>query len=97
MKKKYILKNKKRFFTFLFLIFSIMITFIFADISYGYKEKEYKAIEVRYGDTLWDIANRYKGDSEIREYLFEIKKINNIDSSNIFPGDIIKIPLCDKI
>ncbi len=93
MKKRYTLKNKKRFFTLIFLIFGIMITFVFADISYGYKKKEYKMVEIQYGDTLWDIADRYKGDIEIRKFLFEIKKVNKLDTSDIYIGDMIRIPI----
>ncbi|HEY9058946.1 MAG TPA: LysM peptidoglycan-binding domain-containing protein [Pseudobacteroides sp.] len=93
MKKKYTLKNKKRFFTFLFLILGIMITFVFADISYGIKKKEYKLIEIKYGDTLWDIADRYRGSIEIRKFLYEIKKANSLDSSEIYTGDTLKIPV----
>lgn len=93
MKRKYTLKNKRRFFTFVFLIFGIMITCIFADISYGYKEKEYKMIEIQQGDTLWDIAQRYRGDTEIRKYLYEIKRVNGLDTSEIYIGDMLKIPV----
>jgi LysM repeat protein len=70
-----------------------MITCIFADISYGYKEKEYKMIEIQQGDTLWDIAQRYRGDTEIRKYLYEIKRINGLDTSEIYIGDMLKIPV----
>lgn len=93
MKKKYTLKNKKRFFTFLFLILGVMITFVFADISYGTKQKEYKLIEIKYGDTLWDIADRYRGNTEIRKFLYEIKKVNSLDTSEIYTGDTLKIPV----
>jgi hypothetical protein len=93
MKKKYKLKNKKRFFTLIFLLFAVMITFIFADITYGYKEKEYKMVEIKCGDTLWDIADRYRGDTEIRKFLYEIKKVNSLDTSNIYTGDTLKIPV----
>lgn len=58
------------------------------------KEVYYKDIEIEDGQTLWQIAESEFGkNSDIRKYVYQIKKINNIESSNIVPGQIIKVPV----
>ena len=47
---------------------------------------------VNKGDTLWTIAQEYKADNkDIRQYIYELKKINNITNSNIYDGKTLKI------
>tara|TARA_B100000780_G_scaffold4586_1_gene3679 strand:+ start:32701 stop:34020 length:1320 start_codon:yes stop_codon:yes gene_type:complete len=43
---------------------------------------------VRKGDTLWDIAKKYKGLS-----VYKIKIVNNLKSDNLKPGSKILIPI----
>ena len=41
-------------------------------------------------DTLWSIACEYsKGD--VREYVYNLRKLNNIDDCIIYPGQVIQI------
>lgn len=57
-----------------------------------------KTIEIQEGDTLWNIASQYKSDeySDIRVYINEIKKSNNIYSDEIYSGNYIIVPYyCD--
>lgn len=62
----------------------------------GNNKTEYKyftQITVNEGDTLWGIANRYKGDhTSINDELEEIKHINNLRSNNIIEGQSLVIP-----
>ena len=92
MKRHYVLKNKRRFFTFLVLIISLLSTPFFANTAYGYKEPTFKTITVKSGDTLWDIAKSYYKDGDVREYIYEIKKVNKLASSNINVGDRLVLP-----
>lgn len=50
--------------------------------------KCYKSIELQKGDTLWEIAKTYMDDSyeSIDEYIFELKKLNNLESDEIHEG-----------
>ena len=44
------------------------------------------------GQTLWDIAEENKKDGQdIREYVYELRKLNGIDDCIIYPGQVIKI------
>ncbi len=50
--------------------------------------------QVQSGETLWQIASMYDhGNKDIREFIFNIKKINNLGSGLIKPGQILEIPI----
>ena len=56
----------------------------------GTGTKYYKSIVIQNGDTLWSIADRYMESSmytDQREYVSEIKSINNLKSDNITYGE----------
>ncbi len=52
-----------------------------------------KIITVEKGDTLWSIVkNNCTDNIDIRKAIYDIKKLNYMESSNIMPGQKIKIP-----
>lgn len=54
----------------------------------------YKEVIVREGDTLWKIAlENMPPDYDVRKMVYEIKVINKIIDSNIYPGELIKVPI----
>lgn len=69
---------------------SILTVFSFTK-AYGYKERKIETITVRSGDTLWDIARKYNKQGDIREYIYELKKLNNLSDSDIMTGDELKV------
>jgi nucleoid-associated protein YgaU len=94
MKKRYVLKNKTRFFTFLSTIFILSVVIAFTGNVYGYKEPNYTTVKVKSGDTLWNIVmTNYNDKADIRKNIYEIKKINNLVSSEIFEGTQLLIPV----
>ena len=66
--------------------------------SYSKVEIEYKTEYASNGDTLWSIAkrenknNKYYQDKDVREIIYDLKKINNLSNSNLSEGQEIKIP-----
>ncbi len=92
---------------FLTILFSMSLPAIFAEAnetSYriaavsaaGYEEKSekyYKSIELVYGDTLWEIAERYVDDSydSIYDYIDELKEINGLMSEHIHAGRYLTV------
>ena len=36
---------------------------------------------------------QYAEDYDVRKMVFEIIQFNNMESANIYPGDLIKIPI----
>ena len=47
--------------------------------------------QVQKGDSLWDIALKYDSN-DIENFLFEAKKLNNLQNSAIFVDQILIIP-----
>ena len=91
--KVYRLKNKKRFLTFIIITFAVIMLFVGSVVSAGKNvSREYKTVTVRQGDTLWDIAGKYRGKTDIRQYIYQIKKVNNLDDAIIYVGQKINLP-----
>ena len=54
------------------------------------QNRDIAEIYINEGDTLWGIAQQYKPNfMDIREYIHEIQKLNNLD--NLYAGDVIQI------
>lgn len=81
---------KYRIFSFLLiLIITFAITRVKAE---GKREIQYQKVTVQPGDTLWDLAKKYKDSStDIRDYISHIRELNQIRSF-IYPGDILMFP-----
>lgn len=97
MTRRYVIVNRKRFFSFLtlsLLILMVLVTFIVSTHgASGQEEIYYNEYRVGKGDTLWKISNYYSdANVDIRQFIHEIKKINDMKTSAIYEGDIIKIP-----
>lgn len=82
--------NKKRFIIAITILIVSIIT-LFSHCSAS-KKIEIKEITVSTGDTLWSIASRYKKDGQdVREYIYELRKLNNLDDCTIYPNQVLKI------
>lgn len=86
------IKNMKRFITFLSVLF-IAISFLtnmLLNKVFSHEEEKYKNITVCQGETLWSIASNLKGN--INKNIYDIKKLNNLDNSNLYIGQELIIP-----
>lgn len=92
--------NKKKFIRMVILVmgFIILLFICFSNISFSKGEVKTKTIYVSSGDTLWTIAkeeqenNSYYEDKDIRDIVYQIKKLNNIqNNSNLIEGQKIII------
>ena len=74
---------------FIFLVIALL------NISIARIEKEEAQTQdfiISSGETLWSIAQKYKNPEEdTRQYVYEIKKLNNMTNSTIYEGQTIKI------
>ncbi len=67
---------------------------VFAAGARGEEMTRYEVYRVQAGDTLWDIADRYVSENyDIRKYIYDIMKENNLDSAALVPGQVLHIPL----
>lgn len=80
-----------------FIISMIIIVCVLSFITSMLTTKVFSATPIQYdnitvseGDTLWSIANSIDGN--INKNIYEIKKINNLESSIIYVGQELKIP-----
>lgn len=97
MKKKRRLKKSVKI-VLSIIIIAMIVWLLIRSTSFSYKEVEYKEIYVSNGDTLWDIAkferdnNQYYEGKDIREIIFDIKKINDLQNSDIYEHQKLLIP-----
>lgn len=92
--------NKKKFIRSISITISLIIFIILmlANISFSHTEVKHKTISVIGGDNLWNIAkyekenNMYFEDKDIRDIVYEIKYLNNLNTSNLNVGDELTIP-----
>ena len=96
-KKKYRIKSRPRF----IISVTIMAGLIIAGFSFitgldettALEKTKYTEIEVVSGDTLWNIASDYKdNDTDPRDAVYRISRINDVKASELEPGMILKIP-----
>ena len=85
------MKEKLILFTFL-TIFSLITTPIIKNNSLTFPTNNVlMTYQVQKGDSLWDIGLKYDSN-DIENFLFEAKKLNNLDNSTIFEDQILIIP-----
>lgn len=93
--------NKNKFMrTIIILIIIIGLSIgILNNKAYSNTEEKYKTEYVVKGETLWGIAekeiqnNPYFENEEIQNVILEIKKQNNMKTSDLEEGMILKIPI----
>lgn len=97
MKKKYRIVSPVRFIIFVTIVMILLATLIIhmigLDAVSGGSKTYYKQIEVTYGDTLWNIAERnMPSDMDTRQAVYELAELNDIDDGVIYPGQILLVP-----
>lgn len=94
--KRITIVNKLRFtlvLTLSLLIIISLLTLLYGHIVEGSPLKNTSIYIVHDKDTLWGIANKINiNDLDVREVLFQIKKLNNIKDDFIYEGQKIIIP-----
>lgn len=95
MFNKYRVKHKSRFIIFtVVLILLVMSAFSTITVNAsGSSANVYETVTVQPGDTLWSIAERHMDDSkDIRKFIYEIKKLNNVSADTLTAGQKLMIP-----
>lgn len=82
--------NMKKFLRMTLIVFVIIvgISLYFSNVSFSKGDIKTKTVNVTKGDTLWSIAreeqenNAYYENKDIRDIIYEIKKINKLDNNS---------------
>lgn len=81
------------------VLFILLVILLFKTIvSYQLAKTEYKTYEyeIKEKDTLWNIAMeicKEDDDLYVRKVINDIKEINILNSSTIYEGQVIKLPI----
>ncbi len=106
MKKNgYDIRNKKskvhmpKLLLCLAMLFVISLgTIVFGGQTIQKERVYYQSVMVHQGDTLWDIAKKYKSETETTEHMIDkIQECNQMRSANIKAGVRILVPMTEKV
>ncbi|MFW5988451.1 MAG: cell division suppressor protein YneA [bacterium] len=77
------------------IMLSIIFISIFSLIGSGENSGNFVSHEIESGESLWSIAAHYydSNNVDLRKIIYDIKKINDINSSVITPGKELIIPI----
>ncbi len=86
------IKSMPRFIISMSIIFIVVFSIFNSvfGVVFSHEEQKYEKVIVAKGDTLWSIAQTIDGN--INENIFEIKKLNNLNNSDIYVGQELLIP-----
>lgn len=94
MRRRYVLKNKRRFALVLMLLTLITIftgLIVNAGATSGVRNT-YQTFQVAKGDTLWRIASIHSDNSDIRAYIYDMKLLNKLKTDDINIGQVLLLP-----
>ena len=57
------------------------------------EDREYSIVVVSSGDSLWKIASKYNDLGDIRKKMSEIRRFNDLETSDIYINQVLKIPV----
>lgn len=84
--------NKLKFMRSVSILIFILIALFNISIAKSNEKTEITSYTVGKDETFWSIAEEYKAENEdSRQYIYNIKKLNNMNTSNIYEGQILKI------
>lgn len=82
--------QKNTYIVLLFAAFSAMGAFVaFTD----QEEASYENIQVAEGDTLWTLAEQYRGTMTTQEWVDQVKRENGLAGETIVAGHAISVPI----
>ena len=71
------------------------VTIVFVAYLYITDEKieQYEHITIEHGDTLWSLAEQYRGKMSTQDWIAFVKKENHLFNQALITGETILIPI----
>lgn len=97
--RRYVIVNSTRFFAFITIILVVVTIFLslifnLSKVHSSVYMQKYMTYDVAEGDSLWEISLRTMPDGfDVRRMVYEIKELNDMETSYIYEGESIKIPI----
>lgn len=91
--KRMRITNKFKFIrTITIVIFLLIAIFNFSIAKSNQEEAEIITYTISQNETLWSIAKQFTPDNkDIRQTIYEIEKLNNLQNATIYAGQTIQI------
>ena len=72
---------------------AVLILLLAKGADAGNEMLETEGYTVVSGDTLWGVAETVAGpDVDVRELVYDIKRLNKLDTALIHPGQVLVVP-----
>lgn len=84
-------KIKLNSFTSMFLMFSILLL-----VLIFHKDNNielYEQVSIEQGDTLWSLADHYRGKMATHDWINKVKKENGLRDGKVVSGQILVVPV----
>ena len=75
------------------LLLGVTIAFVAYLYITDEKIEQYEQITIEHGDTLWSLAEQYRGKMSTKDWVTFVKKENNLFNQVLTTGQIIVIPV----
>lgn len=74
------------------IVIFLLVALFNISVAKSNEEAEIISYTITPGETLWSIAKEYTPDNkDIRQTIYEIEKLNNLDNATIYAGQTIQI------
>jgi len=82
--------QKNTYIVVLFVAFFVMGAFLLITDN---GNTTYEQIEIQHGDTLWTLAEQYRGKMTIQEWIKQVKAENGLTGEQIVTGNALTVPI----
>ena len=82
--------QKNSYIVVLFVAFFVMGAFLLITDN---GKTTYEQIEIEHGDTLWTLAEQYRGKMTIQEWIQQVKAENGLTGEHIVAGHALTVPV----
>ena len=82
---------RKHSFLSMIMIFSIALITIL--LLTDEKIEQYEQITIEYGDSLWSLADQYRGKMSKHDWITTVEKANDVKRNQLVAGTTLSIPV----